>query len=473
MALCSLMENQGSNANVNKSNDPGYKYGTHMVNKTIWYCNFCNVQTCGGIYRFKQHLAGGHRAAKSCEKCPPYVRQEIITFMKGKSEAKEASNTIPDISHYIGDEDCDEEEVDGQNLASSSAKRKRQIKGPMDMFLAKKKAQGANSGKSHEIYKVCDKALRDKACADIARFFYDAGIAFNAATYPSFQVMIESIGQYGPEMKGPSMYELRVPLLKNEVEETHKLMEDHKTEWALKGCSIISDGWRDSVVNKDIVNFLVNSPKGSMFIRSMDVSEIVKDATLLFQLLDNMVEEIGEENVIQIVTDNASNYVKAGKLLMAKRASLYWTPCAAHCIDLMLEDIGKLPTITNALKKCMFMNGYIYSHIPLVNMMRRFTNQRNLPRPAITRFATSFITLSQFYKQKNNLRKMVTSEEWNDSKWSKEVGGKKVATFILQETFWKDVHNALKLGSPLIEVLRRVDGERKPPIGLWDIYMKP
>uniref|UniRef100_A0A0A9C5X0 DUF659 domain-containing protein n=1 Tax=Arundo donax TaxID=35708 RepID=A0A0A9C5X0_ARUDO len=26
---------------------------------------------------------------------------------------------------------------------------------------------------------------------------------------------------------------------------------------------------------------------------------------------------------------------------MAKRKMLYWTPCAAHCIDLMLEDFEK------------------------------------------------------------------------------------------------------------------------------------
>ncbi|CAM8981053.1 unnamed protein product [Rhodiola kirilowii] len=59
---------------------------------------------------------------------------------------------------------------------------------------------------------------------------------------------------------------------------------------------------------------------------------------------------------------------------------------------------------------------------------------------------------------------MVTSEEWNNSKWSNEAGGKKIATFILEDTFWKDVLYALKLGSPLIEVLRMVDGERKPPM---------
>ncbi|CAM8979647.1 unnamed protein product [Rhodiola kirilowii] len=181
------MENQGSdvNAPVRKSNDPGYKYGRHMENKTIWICNFCNDKTSGGICRLKQHLAGGYRNAKSCEKCPAYVREEVIAYMKGKKDAREASNTMPDMSQYIGDEDCDEEEVDCQNLGSSSAtaNRKRKLKGPMDMFLTKKKAQGANKGKSQEVYKVCDKALRDKACSDIARFFYDAGIAFNAATY--------------------------------------------------------------------------------------------------------------------------------------------------------------------------------------------------------------------------------------------------------------------------------------------------
>ncbi|XP_021851342.2 uncharacterized protein [Spinacia oleracea] len=150
---------------------------------------------------------------------------------------------------------------------------------------------------------------------------------------------------------------------------------------------------------------------------------------------------------------------------MAQRPHLYWTPCAAHCVYLMLEDIGKLPKVKNALKKCKFMNGYIYSHIPLVNMMRKFTHERNLHRPAVTRFATSFVTLAQFHKQKANLRKMVTSHEWSASKWSKESGGKKIASFLLQENFWKNVVHALKLASPLVKVLRMVDGEKKPPMG--------
>ena len=45
--------------------------------------------------------------------------------------------------------------------------------------------------------------------------------------------------------------------------------------------------------------------------------------------------------MVQIVTDNGSAFVKAGKLLM-KKYNMYWTPCVAHCIDLMFEDIGKI-----------------------------------------------------------------------------------------------------------------------------------
>ncbi|CAN1121524.1 hypothetical protein LINPERPRIM_LOCUS2227 [Linum perenne] len=58
-------------------------------------------------------------------------------------------------------------------------------------------------------------------------------------------------------------------------------------------------------------------------------------------MLDDVVEKAGEENVIQIVTDNASAYKAAEAKLMEKRTHLFWTPCAAHCLDLMLEDLEK------------------------------------------------------------------------------------------------------------------------------------
>ncbi|XP_019086262.1 PREDICTED: uncharacterized protein LOC104718701 [Camelina sativa] len=150
---------------------------------------------------------------------------------------------------------------------------------------------------------------------------------------------------------------------------------------------------------------------------------------------------------------------------MANRPHLYWLPCAAHCIDLVLEDVGKLLMVKSAIKNCIYMNDYIYSHTSLVNMMSKFTNQANLHRPTVTRFATSFITLAQYHKQRKNLRSFVTSEEWNDSKWPKDLGAMNVKKFIMSDRFWHSVLYALKLTGPLLKVLRLVDGEKKPAMG--------
>ncbi|KAL8526984.1 hypothetical protein ACS0TY_016014 [Phlomoides rotata] len=66
---------------------------------------------------------------------------------------------------------------------------------------------------------------------------------------------------------------------------------------------------------------------------------------------------------------------------------------------------------------------------------------------------------------KKKLRDMFTSEDWTQSKWSKEADGNKVASIILAPRFWNSVVRIVKIYSPLVRVLRLVDGERKPAMG--------
>lgn len=111
---------------------------------------------------------------------------------------------------------------------------------PPDVLLGRKERKW--------IFGACDNEAREKVCRGIARWFYDAGVPFNGVSYESFGEMVELIGQYGPGLKPPTMYELRVPFLRKEVDDTHSQLAEHKKEWASKSCSIMSDGWRDSVV---------------------------------------------------------------------------------------------------------------------------------------------------------------------------------------------------------------------------------
>lgn len=68
---------------------------------------------------------------------------------------------------------------------------------------------------------------------------------------------------------------------------------------------------------------------------------MTKDANYYFKLMKKVVDEIGEEKVVQVVTDKEAAMKATGKRLMMEYPHLYWTACAAHCLDLILEDIAK------------------------------------------------------------------------------------------------------------------------------------
>lgn len=64
----------------------------------------------------------------------------------------------------------------------------------------------------------------------IARFWYQAGLSFNLIKLKSFENMVAAIGQYGPHLPIPSYHDIRVPLLKKEVEYTENLMKGHREQ---------------------------------------------------------------------------------------------------------------------------------------------------------------------------------------------------------------------------------------------------
>ena len=227
----------------------------------------------------------------------------------------------------------------------------------------------------------------------------------------------------------------------------------------------MSDGWTNGK-SRCLINFLVNSPAGTWFMKSIDASDTIKNGELMFHYLDGVVEEIGEENVVQVITDNASNYVNAGMRLMEKRRRLWWTPCAAHCIDLMLEDIGKVNVQDTTLARVRQVVKFIYGHTWVLSLMRTFKKNHELLRPAITRFATSFLTLRSLYKQKQALIAMFFSEKWCSSKWAKKVEGVKArSTVLFDPNFWPHVAFYIKTTIQLVSVLRDVDSEERPAMG--------
>uniref|UniRef100_A0A0R0I4P9 BED-type domain-containing protein n=1 Tax=Glycine max TaxID=3847 RepID=A0A0R0I4P9_SOYBN len=403
------MTEPSSNAATRKNRTkPGWKYCHPLVKEdtnTI-VCNYCGKITNGGIMRAKEHLVGKLGNVASCKKTPPDVIEKLKGYIANKKSgitySSTSSGNMPNIR------DFEFESMD-----------------------------------KNEVLKVHQY---------IACFWYRAGLSFNLIKLKCFENMVVAIGQYGPHLPIPSYHDIRVSLLKKEVEYTENLMKGYREQWTDRK-------------QRCIINFLVNSQAGTMFFKSVDGFDFVKIGEKLFELLDAIMEKVGEENVVQVVIDNGSNYVSASKLLEDKRKHIYWTPCAAHYIDLMLEDTGKLPLIRKRIRRTINLVGFIYAHSGTLSLLKNYTNKRELVKHAITRFVTSYLTLEMLHKEKSNITKMFISDEWILNKLSKEPKGQETTKLVFMPSFWNSVVYTLKVMAPFVKVLRLVDDERKPAMG--------
>ena len=75
-----------------------------------------------------------------------------------------------------------------------------------------------------------------------------------------------------------------------------------------------------------------------------------------------VIGDIGVKYVIQIVTDNGSNYKKACQDLVAMYPHITWQPCAAHTINLMLKDIGRFPDVEEVVDSAKRICRFLYTH---------------------------------------------------------------------------------------------------------------
>lgn len=141
---------------------------------------------------------------------------------------------------------------------------------------------------------------------------------------------------------------------------------------------------------------------------SIDGNGIVKKCKSLVPNFYVVVTSVGSSSIVQFTTDNGANY-KARWKLVYEYGIFYWTPCAAHFIYLVLEDMSKsylLPINTSTIEKAKKIIKFIYNHVCIPNILiKNFTNDRNLIWAGITRFAMNFISLKWFNVFKGNLKK--------------------------------------------------------------------
>ncbi|XP_030941834.1 uncharacterized protein LOC115966820 [Quercus lobata] len=202
-----------------------------------------------------------------------------------------------------------------------------------------------------------------------------------------------------------------------------------------------------------------------IFIRSVDASDLVKDVINLSNLFDEIVNWVGPANIVHLVTNNAANYVAARRILCGKYRNISWSPCVAHCLNLIFKEIGKMDHVDKFAKRASKITVFINNYVALQAWLRTKKNWTEIVRLGPTRFATIFIALGSLKEHKHDLQALVTSKFYVESRYAKDKKVKTVVKIILDNQFWNDCHVIVHIMPPLIHLLRIVDSDEKPAMG--------
>ncbi|KAK6779700.1 hypothetical protein RDI58_021884 [Solanum bulbocastanum] len=408
-------------------------------------CNYCG-KVVSGFSRLKQHLGGIRGDVTPCLETPILVKEALEAEILNKKNG----NLIKEVG-----------QLQHPNLPLKRNWCPRDGEPNKASESVNKKHNGVNS-------KVAGTSVVDSSSQEISksigRFFYEAGVDFDAIRSPSFQSMVKATLSPGKTIKFPSCQELKGWILQDAVKEMQQYVTDIRNSWASTGCSILLDGWIDSN-GRNLINILVYCPRGTIYLRSSDISSFNGNVDAMLLFFEEVLEEVGVETVVQIVTYSTSAcMMEVGKKLMEKHKTVFWTVDASHCMEHMLQNFTKIDPIQEALEKAKTLTQFIYSRATALKLLRDACPDE-LVKYSKIRFIVPFLTLENIVSQKDCLIRMFQSSDWRTSIMASTNEGKRISKMVKDESFWSEALMTVKATIPLVEVIKLLDGTNKPQVG--------
>ncbi|KAL0225408.1 hypothetical protein RCL1_003320 [Eukaryota sp. TZLM3-RCL] len=379
-------------------------------------CKSCNLSFIGGPERIKAHFGASNKESGNVAACTN-VPESLSTL---------STNTVQSATRTSSNSD-------------QPLKRMRQP----------------------EIQEAFKNDLRNDADLALANWFYGQGISFNNADSVLFQNAIAAVIKAGPSYKPPSSYQLSTTLLDKAVDKIDSQLVPFKEELGLVPGTLVSDGWKNT--NKvPLLNVLIATEHGSCFVDNVDTSGKSKTSDYVAEVIIDHINKVGEENVIQVITDNASECKAAGTIVEEVVPQVFWSPCTSHTVDLFLKDMPKhFPTFVSVFESVKAINQFMTARSSVHHIFRGHANLE-IKTPGKTRFFSNFITLERTMKLRAAFERTLIDESFTEYVSLQErdyrVEASNLRTVVLSNEFWEHVEQLILLMKPAVDFINEVNG---------------
>ena len=295
--------------------------------------------------------------------------------------------------------------------------------------------------------------------------------------HPAFVNAVREIVRHRmPAYKPPSYNAIRTTLLAAKKKNLDKQVKEKLGNSIDKyGVTLCCDGW-DNVQNRPLLNMVQCGTKGDVFLGTIDTTDNHKDHTYVATQILSFVQKVGADNVVQICTDNAPVMSLIACDVIRINHHMYVEGCAAHCLDLLLEDWAQQDWMKKVIKKAQLICVFIKNHHASQAIFRRLSPNLSINVPIETRFATNFIMVDRLVQVRNALERMVVDDDWNtfmgDLRRRSHTTYMRcfaVRRFVRSDGFWNTCKNFLYMVIPVVKALRVFDS-KAPTMGLaWKV----
>ncbi|XP_058004289.1 uncharacterized protein LOC110632673 isoform X2 [Hevea brasiliensis] len=283
---------------------------------------------------------------------------------------------------------------------------------------------------------------------NLAIFILSNNIAFDIVEAPFFGDFVRGVAECGIRYKLPSSMTLQRKAFPEVEMEVEKYVEKVRQSWIKIGCTIMLG------MRKNFISIIAYSAEGAEFLKLQKIPKCQKSSFDVKDIVSSTIEDIGEDNVVQVITNNDTIYNSIENMSLNKYSQIFKTRCVAHEIHSLLKAIGNevgwiQETIDNAslIVKCMDEDVNILSKVKY---------------PCKFKFASNYQMLQSILSNKNELQQLVSFGKGNLPEDNKRTA--KITNIIKSGNFWSQVPEVLNALEPLIDVLRLVEDDR-PTIG--------
>ncbi|TVT97872.1 hypothetical protein EJB05_56851, partial [Eragrostis curvula] len=218
-------------------------------------------------------------------------------------------------------------------------------------------------------------------------------------------------------------------------------MVDFKANWAQFGVTIMCDSWTGPTM-MCIINFMVFCNGQMFFHKSVNATGHAQNAEFIYDCIKKViVEEIREQFVVHLVTDNGSNYKKACQQLTNEFSHITWQPCAAHTINLMLKDIRHFDEVAEVVDSA--KREYAACYDERKDRWRAY---------------------SSFWDKQDKFQAWMISSEWKNSDWENDNEHLFATDCLMNRIWWDKMELLLKSVTPIYSVLRFADQQKNGTI---------